>query len=115
MKFNEEILLLLRKLRLDKYCTGIEKIVLSQRLFGVRIKEEYDSRVVYYYMTTSDFQGEMDGRATGTTVVGLRQPELMKCIVRCPDLDTQKKIASILSSIDEKILLNEQINENLAA
>lgn len=97
------------------YWDSEEKIVLSQRLFGVRIKEEYDSRFVYYYMTTSDFQGEMDGRATGTTVVGLRQPELMKCIVRCPDLDTQKKIASILSSIDEKILLNEQINENLAA
>ena len=64
-------------------------------------------------MTTSDFQGEMDGRATGTTVVGLRQPELMKCVVRCPDLDTQKKIASILSSIDEKILINDKINENL--
>lgn len=95
------------------YWDSNEKIVLSQRLFGVRIKEGYDSRFVYYYMTTQDFQGEMDGRATGTTVVGLRQPELMKCIVRCPDLEAQRKIASVLSSIDEKILLNEQINENL--
>ena len=95
------------------YWDSNEKIVLSQRLFGVRIKEGYDSRFVYYYMTTQDFQGEMDGRATGTTVVGLRQPELMKCVVRCPDLETQSKIASVLSSIDEKILLNEQINENL--
>ena len=81
----------------------------------MRVKEEHDSKFVYYYMTTSDFQGEMDGRATGTTVVGLRQPELMKCVVRCPDLDTQKKIASILSSIDEKILINDKINENLVA
>ena len=97
------------------YWDSEEKIVLSQRLFGVRVKEEHDSKFVYYYMTTSDFQGEMDGRATGTTVVGLRQPELMKCVVRCPDLDTQKKIASILSSIDEKILINDKINENLAA
>ena len=97
------------------YWDSEEKIVLSQRLFGVRIKNEYDSRFVYYYMTTTDFQGEMDGRATGTTVVGLRQPELMKCVVRCPDLETQRKIASILSSIDEKISLNEKINENLAA
>lgn len=95
------------------YWDSEEKIVLSQRLFGVRIKEEHDSKFVYYYMTTSYFQGEMDGRATGTTVVGLRQPELMKCVVRCPDLDTQKKIASILSSIDEKILINDKINENL--
>jgi len=95
------------------YWDSEEKIVLSQRLFGVRVKKEHDSKFVYYYMTTSDFQGEMDGRATGTTVVGLRQSELMKCVVRCPNLDTQKKIASILSSIDEKILINVKINENL--
>lgn len=95
------------------YWDSEEKIVLSQRLFGVRVKNEYDSRFVYYYMTTPNFQGEMDGRATGTTVVGLRQPELMKCVVHCPALETQKKIATILSSIDEKISMNEQINENL--
>ena len=95
------------------YWDSEEKIVLGQRLFGVRIREEYDSRFVYYYMTTPDFQSEMDGRATGTTVIGLRQPELMKCVVRCPDLETQKKIATILSSIDEKISINKQINDNL--
>lgn len=95
------------------YWNSEEKIVLSQRLFGVRIKEGYDSRFIYYYMTTSDFQAEMDGRATGTTVVGLRQPELMKCVVYCPDIETQRKIASILLAIDEKISLNERINDNL--
>lgn len=90
-----------------------EKIVLSQRLFGVRIKKEYHPKFVYYYMITDDFQGEMDGRATGTTVVGLRQPELMKCELRCPDYGTQKKIASILSAIDDKIDINTKINRNL--
>lgn len=92
-----------------------EKIVLSQRLFCVRIKEGFHSQFVYYYMTTDDFQGEMDGRATGTTVVGLRQPELMKCELCCPDFETQKKIASILASIDAKIDVNSKINDNLAA
>lgn len=90
-----------------------EKIVLSQRLFGVRIKSEYCPQFVYYYMTTDEFQGEMDGRATGTTVVGLRQPELMKCELRCPDYETQKKIAAILASIDAKIVTNNKINDNL--
>ena len=91
-----------------------EKIVLSQRLFCVRIKPEYDARFIYYYMTTPEFQGELDGRATGTTVVGLRQPELMKCVIRCPEIQEQKTIAAILSSIDEKIIANEKINDNLA-
>ena len=97
------------------YWDSDEKIVLSQRLFCVRVKKEYHPRFVYYYMTTEDFQGEMDGRATGTTVVGLRQPELMKCELYCPDFDTQKKIASILASIDAKIDTNSKINDNLAA
>ena len=67
-----------------------EKIVLSQRLFCVRIKPEYDARFIYYYMTTPEFQSELDGRATGTTVIGLRQPELMKCIIRCPEIQEQQ-------------------------
>lgn len=92
-----------------------EKIVLSQRLFGVRIRDGFDPQFIYYYMTTDDFQGEMDGRATGTTVVGLRQPELMKCELCCPDIGTQRKIASILASIDSKINTNAKINDNLAA
>ena len=90
-----------------------EKIVLSQRLFCVRIKPEYDARFIYYYMTTPEFQSELDGRATGTTVIGLRQPELMKCIIRCPEIQEQKVIAAILSSIDAKIIANEKVNDNL--
>ena len=90
-----------------------EKIVLSQRLFCVRIKPEYDARFIYYYMTTPEFQSELDGRATGTTVIGLRQPELMKCVIRCPEIQEQKVIAAILSSIDAKIIANEKVNENL--
>ena len=95
------------------YWDSDEKIVLSQRLFGVRIDPEYDSRFIYYYMTTSEFQGELEGRATGTTVIGLRQPELMKCIIRCPDLHDQKAIANVLAAIDSKINANERINDNL--
>ncbi len=91
-----------------------EKIVLSQRLFCVRIKPEYDARFIYYYMTTPEFQSELDGRATGTSpVIGLRQPELMKCIIRCPKIQEQKAIAAILSSIDAKIIANEKVNDNL--
>lgn len=92
-----------------------EKIVLSQRLFCVRIKPEYDARFIYYYMTTPEFQSELDGRATGTTVIGLRQPELMKCVIRCPEIQEQKVIAAILSSIDAKTIANEKVNDNLYA
>lgn len=92
-----------------------EKIVLSQRLFGIRVKPTFDADYIYYYMTTDRFKGEMHARATGTTVIGLRQPELLKCEICYPDINVQKKIASVLKSIDKKIELNESINKNLYA
>ncbi|MBP9562704.1 MAG: restriction endonuclease subunit S [Acetoanaerobium sp.] len=95
------------------YWDSDEKIVLSQRLFGIRIKNEFCSKYVYHYMTTHEFQSELDSRATGTTVRGLRQPELMKCKLVLPTLPEQKAIAHILSTLDEKIEVNNQINKTL--
>ena len=92
-----------------------EKIVLSQRLFGVRVLDNFNADYIYYYMTSDAFQGEMHSRATGTTVVGLRQPELLKCKVCYPKFEEQKKIASVLRMIDDKINTNEKINDNLVA
>lgn len=37
----------------------------------------------------------------------------MKCIIRCPEIQEQKVIAAILSSIDAKIIANEKVNDNL--
>ncbi len=90
-----------------------EKIVLSQRLFGVRVSQSFCADYIYYYMTTDEFQGEMHSRATGTTVIGLRQPELLKCKVRFPGYEEQERIAGILRAIDRKIENNEEINDNL--
>lgn len=90
-----------------------EKIVLSQRLFCLRLSKKVYPCFVYYYMITDVFQHELDGRATGTTVVGLRQPELLKCKIQLPNYATQQKIASILKSLDDKIEVNRKINENL--
>ena len=92
------------------YWNSNEKVVLSQRLFGIKIKPEYDSRYVYYYMTTQDFQNELSGRATGSTVKGLRQPELLKCVIKLPEYKYQKKIADIISAFDDKIENNNYVN-----
>ena len=62
-----------------------EKIVLSQRLFGIRVSSFYDADYIYYYMISNIFKSEMYARATGTTVIGLRQPELLKCKIRYPE------------------------------
>lgn len=91
-----------------------EKIVLSQRLFAIRANNRIHAHYLYYYLTTHEFQQEMRARATGTTVIGLRQPELLKCIVYYPlDKTAQAQIASILQCIDRKIEINTSINQNL--
>lgn len=93
-----------------------EKIVLSQRLFGVRPNRDIcDPHYLYYWMCGQQFQGDMRGRATGTTVIGLRQPALLSCEVLLPDLDIQKKIASLLRCVDLKIITNKQANDCLAS
>lgn len=90
-----------------------EKIVLSQRLFCLRTNKKVDSKYLYYYMTTNRFQKELDARATGTTVRGLRQPQLLKCKIEYPPIKDQKAIAHILSTLDDKIEVNNQINKTL--
>lgn len=95
------------------YWDSDEKIVLSQRLFGLKIKKEFNARYIYYYMLSHTFQSELCGRATGSTVIGLRQTELLKCSIKIPKREIQDKIASILTKIDTKINLNININNNL--
>ena len=85
-----------------------EKIVLSQRLFALRIKPQYCSQYVYQYMASDFFYGELKARATGSTVEGLRQPALMKCKIAIPNISTQKEIARVLTSYDRLIENNSR-------
>mgnify|MGYP000885577448 CR=1 FL=1 len=96
------------------YWDSDEKIVLSQRLFGLRAKKEtIDSSYLYQYIKSPIFQSEIKNRETGTTVTGIRQTELLKTRVIVPPLPEQTRIASILSSFDSKIELNRQMNKTL--
>lgn len=91
-----------------------EKVVLSQRLYAVRPKKHLlDSKFFVYYAMSSQFQHELNARLSGSTVFGIRQEELRKTKVILPPLETQRKIASILSSLDSKIETNNKIISNL--
>ena len=91
-----------------------EKIVLSQRLFAIRCDENIVvPKFIYFYMISDMFQWELTSRATGTTVKGLRQPELLRCNIQLPDNKTQLKIANMLSYLEDKINVLNKINHNL--
>lgn len=91
-----------------------EKIILSQRLFAIRVKENISPDYMYYYFISKTFQSELLARSSGTTVVGIKQTELLKTNVILPESpNEQKEIASILSSFDKKIELLKEQNQTL--
>ena len=90
-----------------------EKIVLSQRLFAIRSNQYLDSAYLYYYMTSEKYQHELESRSTGTTVLGIKQTQLVQTVIKYPNILNQQKIAHILSTLDDKIELNRKMNQSL--
>lgn len=89
-------------------------VAVAQRLLTLRGKKEVlDNDFLMYYLQSSEGQGLLKAKETGTTVTGIKQAEFRKIVIKVPDFQTQKKIAAILSALDEKIAINREINDNL--
>ncbi len=90
------------------------KVALAQRVITLRGKQGLlDNDYLLYLLQSHDIQNQLDGRASGSTVTGIKQSELREIILRFPFIDIQKKIAAHLKAIDQKITLNHQINQTL--
>jgi len=90
------------------------KVALAQRLITLRGKKGLLDNDFLKYLMLSDFvQHQLQARATGTTVRGIRQSELRKVQVLLPEYQEQKAIAAVLSAFDDKIELNRQMNATL--
>lgn len=91
-------------------------IVLGQRLFCLRANPKVlYPRYLYFYMTSHGFQSEVVARATGTSVPGLRQTEVLKLRIRLPPMDQQRVVGDALYCLNKKIELNQRMNETLEA
>lgn len=88
----------------------------SNDVLIIRAKEETDDKFLYYVLSSDNFFDY----ATATSKDGTKMPRGDKVAImkyQVPDLvlEQQQKIAKILSALDEKIELNNKINENLHA
>ncbi len=93
-----------------------EKVALAQRIITLRGRTGViDNTFLKYSFLGSDMRERLDARATGTTVLGIKSSELKKVELDYPTIDIQQKIASILTSLDDKIELNRQMNQTLEA
>lgn len=72
-----------------------------------------DYRFVYYYLY-SQYE-HLASLANGGAQQNLNAGQIKQYPIFCPNLSTQKKIADVLSCIDDKIENNQAINDNLCA
>lgn len=92
------------------------KVALGQRLITLRGKPELlNNTYLKFAMQAAFVQNQLKARATGTTVLGISQRELREVEIPLPSLSEQHRIAHILSTLDDKIELNRQMNETLEA
>lgn len=86
--------------------------------FAVITPTKIDPNFLYYYLAQNEIVGFLNGVAeSNTTTFPAFNASLLETIdVTIPDsLKTQQSIASILSSLDNKIELNLQMNQTLEA
>ncbi|MEV5376789.1 restriction endonuclease subunit S [Streptomyces nondiastaticus] len=87
-----------------------EPLALGQRVFCLRARSGLlDGRFLYYALQTNRVQAELASRSSGTTVLGIRQSELLKVRVPVPGLDEQQATVEVLGALDDKIAANERI------
>jgi type I restriction enzyme S subunit len=92
------------------------KVALAQRVITLSGKSDsVDNTYLKYLLLSRPFQEDLHARATGTTVVGIKQSVLRKISLSFPGLSQQQVIAHILGTLDDKIELNRKTNETLEA
>ena len=92
------------------------KVALAQRIITLRGKPGVlDQNFLKFLLQSQTVQEELRSRATGTTVVGIRQSELRKVNLTLPPYAEQRVIGNILGTLDDKIELNRRMNETLEA
>jgi type I restriction enzyme, S subunit len=76
-------------------------------------QDQVDSKYLYYSLFTDNFFDYVMSGAKGAKMPRGDKEEIMKYSLSLPPVNIQKKIVSILSSIDTKIQINLNINETL--
>ena len=85
----------------------------SNDVLVFKSKENIDKRYLYYVLANDEFFNYSMATSKGTKMPRGDKISIMAYEIEEFDIETQQKIGSLLSSIDEKIALNEQINKNL--
>lgn len=81
-----------------------EQVFLGQRLVSYRVDStKADNHFLLYALQGHHLQAQIKAFGSGATVEHMRVPDAKNLVVRLPDLTTQQRIGSILSTYDDLI------------
>jgi type I restriction enzyme, S subunit len=79
------------------------------------VNRQYNSKFVFYTMFREDFFDHMMRGAKGTKMPRGDKRQILDYLIPKFDIETQTRIAAVLSALDAKIELNNRINAELEA
>ena len=85
----------------------------SGRCLRVRPNTEVDSLYLYYFFCLEDTKQFVRNIAVGATMPSINTKLLGEVEVAYPSQTEQQKIVALLSALDDKIEINQKINDNL--
>ena len=92
-----------------------ENIALGKSACFLNFKENTDRRYFRYILEMKDFKQYMFKVASGSTIKNFSPRQAAEYEFFAPKIEDQKKIASVLSALDDKIALNKKMNQKLEA
>ena len=92
---------------------SLDKANLTENCVKLVDIKSIDREYLYYYLVSPFGKQEIEKGIVGAVQAKLPIKNIQAITIKAPNLFTQKRIASFLSSLDEKIELNRKINENL--
>lgn len=86
----------------------------NQRIGLVEFKNNLvDKLFLYWFMRTKKYQHFVVSSCSGSVIKHTSPGRICDATISLPPLDIQKKIAGVLGALDDKIELNNKINNNL--
>ena len=80
---------------------------------AIMLKTKGDDDFYYYWFSSRNGQHSLKSIVTGSAQPKFNKTNFRDLLVPVPPIDVQRKISTYLRTIDEKITLNKQINNNL--
>ncbi|MBA4601802.1 restriction endonuclease subunit S [Thermoactinomyces mirandus] len=101
--------------------TGISKYidqtvpnaVFASYLIRIRVKDGINSRFIGYVVSSKKYKRYIKSILSGSAQPNANAKQLTSFLFQLPPKEEQNKISEILSSLDDKIELNHQINQDL--